>query len=49
MDPAAKYEIDIAGRRFPVVPHVNPIAIPMDTKKHYIPTPVITYQSELSQ
>ncbi|XP_020283596.1 pyruvate dehydrogenase phosphatase regulatory subunit, mitochondrial-like [Pseudomyrmex gracilis] len=50
MTPSAYYEIDIAGTRFPAKPHVNPLPIPLNTKlKKYIPTPVVSYQSDVSK
>ncbi|XP_076174249.1 pyruvate dehydrogenase phosphatase regulatory subunit, mitochondrial-like [Ptiloglossa arizonensis] len=52
MDSTAHYEIDIAGTRFPAKPHIRPLPIPtLNNKlnKKYIPTPVITYESDLSR
>lgn len=41
MDPTARYEIDIAGRLFPVKPHVLAPSVPVaDNNKKYMPTPV---------
>lgn len=50
MDPTARYEIDIAGTRFPAKPHIHPLPIPVLSSKSnqkYIPTPVISYQSDV--
>lgn len=44
------YEIDIAGTRFPVKPHIHPLPIPtLNNKlnKKYIPTPIIAYENEI--
>ena len=46
MDPKARYEIDIAGTRFPIKPHIRPLPIPaLSSKlnKKYIPTPIVSY------
>ncbi|XP_017884965.1 pyruvate dehydrogenase phosphatase regulatory subunit, mitochondrial-like [Ceratina calcarata] len=46
----ALYEIDIAGTRFPVKPHVHPLPIPAfntELNKKYIPTPVVAYDSDV--
>ncbi|XP_029170477.1 pyruvate dehydrogenase phosphatase regulatory subunit, mitochondrial-like [Nylanderia fulva] len=51
MDPTAFYEIDIAGTRFPAKPHIQPLPIPVlssNLNQKYIPTPVISYQSDVS-
>lgn len=51
-DPAAYYEIDIAGTRFPAKPHIHPLPIPVLSSKlnrKYIPTPVVAYQSDVSR
>lgn len=48
MEPKARYEIDIAGIRFPVKPHIRPLPIPaLSSKlnKKYTPTPVVAYES----
>ncbi|XP_053988034.1 pyruvate dehydrogenase phosphatase regulatory subunit, mitochondrial-like isoform X1 [Hylaeus volcanicus] len=52
MDPTARYEIDIAGTRFPAKPHIHPLPIPAlsnKINKKYTPTPVITYESDVSR
>lgn len=51
MDPTIRYEIDIAGTKFPAKPHIHPLPIPISSKlnKKYIPTPVISYQSDVSR
>ncbi|XP_066597840.1 pyruvate dehydrogenase phosphatase regulatory subunit, mitochondrial-like isoform X2 [Prorops nasuta] len=52
MDSEATYEIDIAGRRFPAQPNIHPLPIPVlndKVNKKYIPTPVISYQSDISR
>ncbi|XP_015598791.1 pyruvate dehydrogenase phosphatase regulatory subunit, mitochondrial [Cephus cinctus] len=52
MDPNARYEIDIAGNRFPAEPHFYALPIPVfNSKIHkkYIPTPVVSYQSDVSR
>lgn len=52
MEPTARYTIDIAGTRFPVKPHLHPLAMPtLNTKlnKKYIPTPVIAYENDVSR
>lgn len=52
MDPTARYEIDIAGIRFPAKPHIHPLPIPaLNSKlsKKYTPTPVVSYQSDVSR
>jgi len=51
MDPTTRYEIDIAGTKFPAKPHIHPLPIPISSKlnKKYIPTPVISYQSDVSR
>ncbi|XP_076292715.1 pyruvate dehydrogenase phosphatase regulatory subunit, mitochondrial-like [Lasioglossum baleicum] len=52
MNPTARYEIDIAGTRFPIKPHIYPLPIPAwGTKlnEKYIPTPVIAYDNEASR
>lgn len=52
MDPMARYEIDIAGTRFPAKPHIYPLPIPVisgNLNKKYIPTPVVSYQSDVSR
>nr|XP_033336380.1 pyruvate dehydrogenase phosphatase regulatory subunit, mitochondrial-like isoform X2 [Megalopta genalis] len=49
MNPMARYEIDIAGTRFPIKPHIYPLPIPaLSTKlnKKYIPTPIIGYEND---
>ncbi|XP_043508700.1 pyruvate dehydrogenase phosphatase regulatory subunit, mitochondrial-like isoform X2 [Frieseomelitta varia] len=46
MDPKARYEIDIAGIRFPIKPHIRPLPLPtLNSKlnKKYIPTPIVSY------
>ncbi|XP_029676057.1 pyruvate dehydrogenase phosphatase regulatory subunit, mitochondrial-like [Formica exsecta] len=51
MNPTAHYEIDIAGTRFPAKPHIHPLPIPVLSSKlnqKYIPTPVTSYQSDIS-
>lgn len=51
MESSARYEIDIAGTRFPVMPHIHPLPIPILSNrlnKKYIPTPVISYQKDTS-
>ncbi|XP_011865409.1 PREDICTED: pyruvate dehydrogenase phosphatase regulatory subunit, mitochondrial-like [Vollenhovia emeryi] len=50
MDPTTRYEIDIAGFKFPAKPHIHPLSIPVSStlNKKYIPTPVISYQSDVS-
>lgn len=42
VDPTALYEIDIAGRRFAVKPHLHPLSIVQlnNLDKKYTPTPV---------
>ncbi|CAK9801517.1 Pyruvate dehydrogenase phosphatase regulatory subunit, mitochondrial [Anthophora plagiata] len=48
MEPKARYEIDIAGIRFPVKPHIHPLPIPAlsnKLNKKYTPTPVVAYES----
>ncbi|XP_020711811.1 pyruvate dehydrogenase phosphatase regulatory subunit, mitochondrial-like isoform X2 [Athalia rosae] len=49
MDPNARYEVDIAGRRFPAKPHVHPLSSPALNKlnKKYTPTPVAACQSDI--
>lgn len=50
MDPSARYEIDIAGTRFPADPHIHPLPIPAISSKlskKYIPTPVVSYRSDV--
>lgn len=50
MDSKALYEIDVAGTRFPVKPHIRPLPIPAlnsELNKKYIPTPVVTYESDV--
>ncbi|XP_015510109.2 pyruvate dehydrogenase phosphatase regulatory subunit, mitochondrial-like isoform X1 [Neodiprion pinetum] len=49
MDPNARYEVDIAGRRFPAKPHVHPLSAPALNKvnKKYTPTPVLTCGSDI--
>lgn len=50
MEPTARYEIDIAGTRFPVKPHIHPLPIPAwsgKINKKYIPTPAIVYESDI--
>ncbi|KOC68604.1 Pyruvate dehydrogenase phosphatase regulatory subunit, mitochondrial [Habropoda laboriosa] len=50
MEPKARYEIDIAGTRFPVKPHIHPLRIPaLSSKlnKKYTPTPVVAYESDV--
>jgi len=52
MDPKARYEIDIAGTRFPAKPHIHPLPIPVlsnKLNKKYIPIPVLAYQSDVSR
>lgn len=52
MDPMARFEIDIAGHRFPAKPHIYPLSIPVlnsKLNKKYIPTPVVSYQSDVSR
>ncbi|KAK2577534.1 hypothetical protein KPH14_003619 [Odynerus spinipes] len=52
IEPMAHYEIDIAGCRFSAKPHIHPLPIPaLNSKlnKKYIPTPVISYQSDISR
>ncbi|KAG7209750.1 hypothetical protein KM043_011374 [Ampulex compressa] len=51
MNSTAYYEIDIAGTRFPVKPHIHSLPIPVINRRKnqkYIPTPVISYQSDIS-
>ena len=48
MDLAAKYEVDIAGHRFSLTPHIHSLSLPSNKKKKYIPTPVVTYESDIS-
>lgn len=46
MDLKARYEIDIAGTRFSIKPHIRPLPIPaLSSKlnKKYIPTPIVSY------
>ncbi|KAK0084432.1 hypothetical protein PV325_007026 [Microctonus aethiopoides] len=40
MDPSACYEIDIAGKRFPLRPNIHAIPIPVVNNKKYIPRAV---------
>nr|XP_034191464.1 pyruvate dehydrogenase phosphatase regulatory subunit, mitochondrial-like [Osmia lignaria] len=50
MEPTARYEIDIAGTRFPAKPHIHPLPIPAwsgKINKKYIPTPAIVYESDV--
>ncbi|XP_032689934.1 pyruvate dehydrogenase phosphatase regulatory subunit, mitochondrial-like [Odontomachus brunneus] len=50
MGPSARYEVDIAGTRFPAELHVYPLPIPaINSKlnKKYITTPVISYQTDV--
>lgn len=50
MESKTRYEIDIAGTRFPVKPHIHPLSIPtLNNKlnKKYIPTPIVAYESEI--
>ncbi|KAL2740406.1 hypothetical protein V1478_000547 [Vespula squamosa] len=52
MEPTSRYEIDIAGCRFSAKPHIHPLPIPaLNSKlnKKYIPTPVTSYQSDISR
>ncbi|XP_058799373.1 pyruvate dehydrogenase phosphatase regulatory subunit, mitochondrial-like [Phymastichus coffea] len=48
MDPSAVYEVDIAGHRFPLTPHIRSLPLPGYKSKKYIPTPVNSYKSEIS-
>lgn len=46
MDGAAKYEVDIAGRRFPVKPYSHPLPATTlkEQFKRYTPTPIQMYK-----
>lgn len=48
MDSSAVYEIDIAGHRFPLTPHIHSLSLSSNTSKKYIPTPVVSYKSDIS-
>lgn len=52
MDSTARYEIDVAGNKFLAKPYIRPLPIPMISSKlnkKYIPTPVVSYQSDVSR
>ncbi|XP_014235720.1 pyruvate dehydrogenase phosphatase regulatory subunit, mitochondrial-like [Trichogramma pretiosum] len=48
LDPTARYEIDIAGHRFPMSPNIRSLTLPSKRNQRYIPTPVVTYKSDIS-
>ncbi|XP_001607504.2 pyruvate dehydrogenase phosphatase regulatory subunit, mitochondrial [Nasonia vitripennis] len=47
-DSSAVYEIDIAGHRFPLTPHIHSLSFTSNKSKKYIPTPVMSYKSDIS-
>ncbi|XP_014217780.1 pyruvate dehydrogenase phosphatase regulatory subunit, mitochondrial-like [Copidosoma floridanum] len=48
-DSSVVYEIDIAGHRFPMTPHIrSPALSGYKMSKKYIPTPIVSYKSDIS-
>ncbi|KAJ8686178.1 hypothetical protein QAD02_021972 [Eretmocerus hayati] len=49
MDSSAVYEIDIAGHRFPLTPHIRSLSLWNNKSDRYTPTPVVSYKSDISR